>query len=117
MGFIVLHFSVCVHACVFACYNMYVEVREQLQELFFSFHHVNPRDRAQVVRLGGDCPCPSSYLAGPKKGFKSMDSLFFVCVKNPLEGLEGRLELPSPEDPAPSSGLYSPTAYSHVDTH
>lgn len=44
---------VCVHMCV--CVHMHdsagVEVREQLGELNFSFHYVEPGDETGVIRL------------------------------------------------------------------
>lgn len=32
-------------------------------ESVLSFHHVDPRDGARVIRLGSKCPCSQSHLA------------------------------------------------------
>lgn len=50
----------CGRAC--ACHYICAEVRDSLQELVSSFHHVHPGSRTRFIRLGRKCLYSSAIL-------------------------------------------------------
>lgn len=64
-----------------------------LGESVLSFHHVSPRTRTQVLRLGGKCLYPHNYLSGSfyfvEKGFLNYRS-FTYGMKSCCEERQAR---------------------------
>lgn len=55
--------------------GQHVEVRRQLQESVFSFHHGGPRDQIQVLRLKGRYLYLLSHLTSPIFVLRQTESL------------------------------------------
>lgn len=78
----------CSHTCVCVWTPAYcgacMEIRDNLQELVLSFHHLSPRDQTQIMCLGSKyCFC-SDILLAPELIFANMQrvaqSLLFACI-------------------------------------
>lgn len=70
-------------ACVLCATSHVWKAEDNLQELFFSLHHVGPRGSTQVTRLGSMCLYPVNWLQHWEIQAKGKIPVFFHFLSAP----------------------------------